>query len=155
MSCSPALVLNERGKERGERKWFSLAIRLSPWIARGWLLEDSTGSWPLLRKVESRNNKGISLSLSKNRKERSGTEGENEKGKGSNPISGLVRICPSCFSFFALCLIHFRGFFASYLFTRNRGKSSDRSANLSPRNYLPSLSPSFFIPSNRSPYREI
>lgn len=65
LSCSPALVLNERGKERGERKWFSLAIRLSPWIARGWLLEDSTGSWPLLRKVESRNNKGISLSLEK------------------------------------------------------------------------------------------
>lgn len=55
IACHVAFLLNER-----ERGWFSLAIRLSPWIARGWLLEDSTGSGAqLLRKVESRNNKGI------------------------------------------------------------------------------------------------
>lgn len=58
IACHVAL-LSTWTRER-ERGWFSLAIRLSPWIARGWLLEDSTGSGAqLLRKVESRNNKGI------------------------------------------------------------------------------------------------
>lgn len=58
IACHVAL-LSTWTRER-ERGWFSLAIRLSPWIARGWLLKDSTGSGAqLLRKVESRNNKGI------------------------------------------------------------------------------------------------